>query len=299
MLTESERKVLAEWNEFIKTVPPSIEGLRTNYGKWSEEQNQDLPQIGAYEENVTLRPGLATDVAVPSGPWPHPVLLYIHGGGWMAGSARTHKKVAAELAAKGYLTFNLDYRLAPENPFPAGVDDCLFAASWISENAKRWNGEPNRMAVGGDSAGANLAAAAAIVLNGKAAGPRFKAAVLIYGVFDVPANIVRAKQTGAGLTEQMAQAYLGSSYPASLNDPRVSPVRGLAKGAMPPSFIICGTNDDLLADSRALAEAMKQTGIEHEFHVVEEMPHAFMQMGALSDCKKGFTLISTFLARHV
>ena len=86
MLTENERKVLTEWNEFVKSVPPSIEGLRTSYGKWSEEQNKDLPQMGSYEEGVTLRPGLTSDVAVPKGPGPHPVLLYIHGGGWMAGS---------------------------------------------------------------------------------------------------------------------------------------------------------------------------------------------------------------------
>jgi acetyl esterase len=299
MLTENERRVLTEWNEFVKWMPPSIEGLRTNYAKWSEEQNKDLPQIGSYEEGVTLRPGLRADVAVPKGPGPHPVLLYIHGGGWMAGSAHTHKKVAAEIAARGYLTFNLDYRLAPEDPFPAGLDDCVFAASWIPENAKRWNGDPKRMAVGGDSAGGNLAAAAAMVLNEKSGGPKFKAAVLIYGVFDVPANIERGKATGAGLTEQVAQGYLGAGYPASVNDPRVSPIRGLKKGAMPPSFIICGAADDLLPDSRALAEAMKQAGIEHELHVVDEMPHAFMQMGALSDCRKGFSLISDFLARHI
>jgi acetyl esterase/lipase len=138
-----------------------------------------------------------------------------------------------------------------------------------------------------------------MVLNEKSGGPKFKAAVLIYGVFDVPANIERAKATGAGLTEQVAQGYLGAGYPASVNDPRVSPIRGLKKGAMPPSFIICGAADDLLPDSRALAEAMKQAGIEHELHVVDEMPHAFMQMGALSDCRKGFSLISDFLARHI
>jgi acetyl esterase len=299
MLTENERKVLTEWSEFVKRVPPSIEGLRTNYEKWSEEQNKDLPQIKSYEEGVTLRPGLTADVAVPKGPGPHPVLLYLHGGGWVAGSARTHKKVAAELAARGYLTFNLDYRLAPEHQFPAGLVDCVFAANWISENAQRWNGDPKRMAVGGDSAGGNLAAAAAIVLNGKSPGPKFKAAVLIYGVFDMAETIERSRQTGGGLTEEAAQGYLGDSYPAALNDPRVSPSRGLAKGALPPSFIICGTADDLLPESRAMSEAMNKAGIEHELHVVDEMPHAFMQMGALSDCRKGFSLISDFLARHV
>jgi acetyl esterase len=299
MLTENERKVLTEWNEFVKRVPPSIEGLRTNYEKWSAEQNKDLPQIGSYEEGVTLRPGLTVDVAVPKGPGPHPVLLYLHGGGWVAGSARTHKKVAAELAARGYLTFNLDYRLAPEHQFPAGIDDCVFAANWISENAKRWKGDSKRLAVGGDSAGGNLAAATAIFLNGKSSGPKFKAAVLIYGVFDMAATIERSKQTGAGLTEGAAQGYLGKSYPAALNDPRVSPSRGLVKGALPPSFIICGAADDLLPESRAMSEAMSKAGIEHELHVVDEMPHAFMQMGALSDCRKGFSLISDFLARHL
>jgi acetyl esterase len=299
MLTENERKVLTEWSEFVKRVPPSIEGLRTNYEKWSEEQNRDLPQIKSYEEGVTLRPGLTADVAVPKGPGPHPVLLYLHGGGWVAGSARTHKKVAAELAARGYLTFNLDYRLAPEHQFPAGLVDCGFAANWISENAQRWNGDPKRIAVAGDSAGGNLAAAAAIVLNGKSGGPKFKAAVLIYGVFDMAATIERSRQTGGGLTEEAAQGYLGDSYPAALNDPRVSPSRGLAKGALPPSFIICGTADDLLPESRAMSEAMNKAGIEHELHVVDEMPHAFMQMGALSDCRRGFSLISDFLARHV
>src|ERR1700684_1628427 len=81
MLTENERKVLADWNVFVKNVPPSIEGLRTNYEKWSEEQNKDLPQIRSYEEAVTLRPGLTADVAVPKDRGPHPVLLYLHGGG--------------------------------------------------------------------------------------------------------------------------------------------------------------------------------------------------------------------------
>lgn len=88
-------------------------------------------------------------------------------------------------------------------------------------------------------------------------------------------------------------------YWQALSDPRVSPSRGLAKGALPPSFIICGTADDLLPESRAMSEAMNKAGIEHELHVVDEMPHAFMQMGALSDCRKGFSLISDFLARHV
>src|SRR5271163_2987084 len=193
MLTESERKVLKEWNEFVKSVPPSIEGLRTNYGKWSEEQNKGLPQIGSYEEAVPLRLGLTADVIVPKGAGPHPVMLYIHGGGWIMGSPKTHDKIARQFAADGYLTINLDYRLAPEHPFPAGIDDCVFAAKWIASNARRWNGDANRLAVGGDSAGGNLTAATLVALSSDASAPKARAGVLIYGVFDFPALLERTK----------------------------------------------------------------------------------------------------------
>lgn len=94
MLTEREREVLREWDEFSKAVPPSIDGLREAYANYSEGQNRDLPQIAEYKEGVALRPGLNADIAVPKGAGSHPVMLYIHGGACVAGSARTHKKVA-------------------------------------------------------------------------------------------------------------------------------------------------------------------------------------------------------------
>ncbi len=298
MLTEREREILREWDEFSKAVPPSIDELREAYARYSEGQNRDLPQIAEYKEAVELRSGLHADLALPQGKGSHPVMLYIHGGAWVAGSARTHQKVAMEFAKQGYLAFNLDYRLAPEHPFPAGFDDCVFAAHWIAENAKRWSGDSSRMFIGGDSAGGNLSAATLLALNKKSDGPRFKAGVLIYGLFDFPAALERASQSG-GAFEPIAQAYLGASYPAALTDPRVSPLRGIARGALPPCVIVVGAADELVVESKAMAEEMKRKGIEHELHIFEQMPHAFLQMGELSSCKEAFRRIFDFLKKSL
>jgi acetyl esterase/lipase len=113
--------------------------------------NDDLPTIGAFHQNVELRSGLRTDIAVP-GNGPHPVMLFIHSGGWMVGSPVTHRKLAMQFAEQGYLTVNVDYRLAPEHPFRAGFDDCVFSAKWIAENVYPWNGDSSRIAIAGDSA---------------------------------------------------------------------------------------------------------------------------------------------------
>ena len=83
---------------------------------------------------------------------------------------------------QGYLTINLNYRLAPENPFPAGLDDCIFAAEWASANANRWGGDASRMAIGGDSAGGNLAAATTLEMAARNSPIKFKAGLLIYGL---------------------------------------------------------------------------------------------------------------------
>jgi acetyl esterase/lipase len=107
----------------------------------------------------------------------HPVMRYIDGGGWVVGRPRTHRKIAMEFAKQGCLMFNLEYRLAPENPFPAGFDDCVFAAHWIAENAKRWSGNSRQMFIGSDSAGGNLSAATLLALGRKSDGPRFNAGV--------------------------------------------------------------------------------------------------------------------------
>src|SRR5258708_36323931 len=142
-------------------------------------------------------------------------------------------------AAAGFLTINVDYRLAPEHPFPAGLDDCVHAVKWAGENAKRWNGDGSRLAVGGDSAGGNLTAATVVSLSAENyGGAKPKAALLVYGVFEFSATLKRSNND-LGI-DGMAKAYAGSGYPAGFEDPRVRPLKSGEPGAVPPSLVIFG-----------------------------------------------------------
>ena len=296
MLTEQERSFLEAIAK--APVPTDVQGLRTAMDTFAPMLNSDPPEIGAFHEAVQLRPGLTADVAVPKGNGPHPVVVYLHGGGWIGGSSKTHRKLGMQFAEAGYLTINVDYRLAPEHPFPAGLEDCLYAVKWTGENAKRWNGDVSQLAVGGDSAGGNLTAATLTSLAAeKYAGPgKPKAALLIYGLFDFPATIKREKP---GAFDGMVKAYAGAGYPAILEDQRVSPLRAIKPGALPPSFIICGTADPLLPETHSMADALKRADIRHEVVILEDMPHGFLQFSVLSGCKQGLDKMFDFLRRTI
>jgi acetyl esterase len=297
MLTEREQDIIRRWHEFYLQPPHgTIQENRTRLVDYFAEFNADQPEVGAYHEGVQLKPGLTADIAVPKGRGGFPVVVYIHGGAWTLGSpATTHRKLIKQFAEAGYLTVAPDYRLAPENPFPAGFDDCVFTAEWTAENADRYSGDSSRMAMGGDSAGGNFTAAVLSHLGSHHRGPKFKAAMLIYGAFDF-AGLVKMAPEVAG---PLGKAYLANNYPALLDDPRVSPIRAIKPGVMPPSFIIAGTADGIVGESRTIAEAMNRADIENELVIFDDMPHGFMQMNELSGCREGLRRMFDFLKRHV
>jgi len=292
--SEKERGVLERVKK--SPFPTDYKGLRDSINATIGATNARPPEIGAFEEDVELRPGLRADISVPKGAGPHPVAIYLHGGGWVAGSSKSHRKLVMQFAEAGYLTLNLDYRLAPEHPFPAGFEDSVFALRWARENAKRWNGDGARMAIGGDSAGANLAAAAALEIGKHPNGVLLSALLLLYGLYDIRAMMARGREGGVPGTNKH---YLGADFEAKLDDPRVSPIRGVKPGALPPTFIMVGTADNLLAESYAMAQELGRAEIPHEVHVLEEMPHAFMQMWMLSGCVEGQRLMFNFMKRHI
>lgn len=276
----NEADILQRVKEGMKQPAKDIPSLRKFVDRNSKALNAVPPEIGGFHEAVELRPGLTADISVPKGTGPFPVVIYLHGGGWVAGSPQSHRKLGMQFAEQGYLTINLDYRLAPEHPFPAGLDDCIFAAEWAAANAPRWGGVASRMAIGGDSAGGNLAAATIVEMAARNSPVKFKAGLLIYGLFDVPAVIEREKGAEFGLS-MMARAYLGDRYDALLGDSRVSPLKGV-KAGLPPQYILCGTADFLVKESHSLAEACKAAGVTYELDIVPDMPHGFIQIWMLS-----------------
>ena len=292
-------------------MPRTADEMRALLDGLAEMLNMGAPEVAAFHTKVPVEgadAAVTADVIVPHGTGPFPVLVYLHGGGWICGSPRTHAKLAKRFADAGHLVFNVDYRLAPEHPFPTPLDDCLTAIRWAARAANRYGGDASRLAVGGDSAGGNLAAAAAIALADDAE-VRIRAALLIYGVFDfaalgdalesaeATANPELAK-AAAAMTELMAASYLGATRsPSLLADPRVSPLH--AAHRLPPSYLVCGTADPLLAQAKALAEALLKSGVEHESVSFEGMPHGFVQMEFLPPARTAIDGMTAFLAKHL
>ncbi len=289
----------------LQNAPKTALEMRRMLDGFAPLMNGDLPEVGACHDAVAVRAGVSADVVVPKGAGPHPVLVYLHGGGWVCGSPKTHRKVGYRFAEGGYLVFNIDYRLAPEHPFPTPFDDCLAAVRWAHREATRYGGDPTRFAIGGDSAGANLSAAVAAALADDPARP--KAALLIYGVFDfamfgdvalVDSPDPNAAAIGRDMVEMMTSAYLGKTRgEALLQDPRVSPLHAARR--LPPSHVVVGSADALAGQSEALVKALSAAGVAHEHFVDPGMPHGYVQLEMLPAARPAIDRMLKFLRRHV
>jgi acetyl esterase len=269
--------------------------------------NTDLPEVGAFHDEVVVREvdgtKVTADVVVPTGAGPHPVLVYLHGGGWVAGSPKTHNKLAHRFAEGGFLVFNVDYRLGPEHEFPAAFDDCVDAIRWAARVAPEYGGDPTRIAVGGDSAGGNLTAAAVAALADESDAPNVGAVLLIYGAFDF-AQLGAGDTSGVSaeqaerMTELMVAGYLGSDErERKLRDPRVSPIHIAEK--LPPAHIVCGTADPLIEHAQAIAERLDAAGIPFERRDIEGMPHGFVQMEFLPAARESIDHMLEFMRKHL
>jgi acetyl esterase len=268
---------------FTMKPPETVQEMRDLLDGFAGMLNTALPEVGAFHPAVDAG-DFTADVIVPRGDGPFPVLVYLHGGGWICGSPASHKKLAHRFAEAGHLVFNVDYRMAPEHPFPTPFEDCVAAVRWAAREAGTYGGDATRLAVGGDSAGGNLTAAVTAALADDPAGPDVGAALLIYGVFDfakmdaIPTGMEAGgplAEAGEKLVELMVGSYLGrDGRDAKMADPRVSPLHAAAK--LPPSHIVCGTADPLVEQARALRAALEEADVAHEYparHAAGHRPH--------------------------
>src|SRR5262245_19641642 len=285
-------------------VPSDIPALRKMMDEMMPLLNADAPEAGATHDGVSLRAGVTADVFVPARPGPHPVLVYLHGGGWVAGSPKSHRKLGLRFAEAGFLVVNVDYRLAPETPFPGPFEDCVFAVRWAAQNAARFGGDPNRLAVGGDSACGILTAAVVAHLAGQTDAPRVRAALLIYGVFDFGAFELSSspgtpqEELATKLRDAMVDAYLGAKRdPNLVKDSRVSPLRAAAK--LPPSFLVVGTADPLIDQQQALVAELERAKVPHASVILDGMPHGFVQYEFLPPARETIAKMVAFLEKRL
>ena len=210
-----------------------------------------------------------------------PLVLFYHGGGWVIGSIESHDATARALAvASGAAVLSVEYRLAPETPFPGPLDDCHDALLWAVEHAGELGIDPARLAVAGDSAGGNLAAAVAIRVR-DAGGPKLAHQLLIYPVTDTDFENGSYTENAEGyfLTTRMMQ-WFWAHYVGDHGDPHphAAVLRHDNLEGLPPATVLVAQYDPLRDEGLAYAEALKAAGVPVETELAPGMIHGFFSM---------------------
>ena len=224
--------------------------------------------------------GVASDTALPA-------LVYFHGGGWVIGDIDTHDVLCRQLTAEaGISVISVDYRLAPEAKFPAAADDAWAATLWTVANAGRLGIDPTRVAVGGDSAGGNLAAVVALMAR-DAGAPSIKLQVLLYPVTDASTDTRSYRDFADGymLTRDgmrwFFDHYLPS--PSATADWRISPLRASSVAGVAAALIVTAGFDPLRDEGEAYAVKLRDAGVTVDYLCYGGMVHGFAGMGRLLD----------------
>ena len=217
-------------------------------------------------------------VYTPQGEGPFPVLIYYHGGGWVFGSLDTHDNVCRFLSdGAGCVVVSVDYRLAPENKFPAAVEDAYAASQWVKYNVSFINGDLTRIAVGGDSAGATLAAVVACMFRDKP-GPQPVLQLLAYpstNLSSFETNSYRECGQGYGLTKAALEWFRGHYLEKEEDrlNPHVSPLLAEDLSGLPPALVLTAEFDVLKDEGKAYAGRLQQAGVPVTYREYPGMIH--------------------------
>src|SRR5215218_6977687 len=233
---------------------------------------------------------------------PSPTLVFVHGGGWTIGTVDNYDNSIRRLAnSSGLLVAAMDYRLAPENPFPAGLNDVIATVKWIKENGESIGIDPNRIALGGDSAGANLALASAIALRNERQGGALRALYLLYGLYTPDKNTESMQLFGNGeygITKTQFQWVMNLTFqrPEDWSNPLAFPILDNLTGSLPPIYIAAMGLDPLRDDSILLADKLKLVGQEHYLSIWPGVAHgALSLMSVTPEIQKYVDAMSTYL----
>jgi acetyl esterase/lipase len=274
--------------------PPSVLALTVSERRGGLRQMLSFSgpgvAVGKVEERILTCPGkvpLTLRIYTPAaiGPAPLPALVYFHGGGLVAGSLDTHDPICRSLSnATGCMLISVDYRLAPEHPFPAAITDGCDATVWVVTHASELGIDPTRIGVCGDSAGATLAAVVcqAITETGEA---RLALQFLLCPIMDFCAQTPSRRDFASGYLVDQAtlehdlKHYLGADGDPA--HPRVSPLRSAELGDLPPTCIHTAEYDPLRDEGAVYADRLRAAGITTTYRCHPGMIHLFYGMGAL------------------
>ena len=271
-------------------LPPGVS--RRLYHDTRAVTSPPVPEVGAVY--LQLMPGPAGPVPVrvykPAGAAKSeilPALVYYHGGGWVIGDLDTHDVLCRQLAnGSRCMVFSVEYRLAPEARFPAAVDDCIAVTRHIAERAGELGVDPKRIAVGGDSAGGNLAAV--VCLDARDTHkplPCFQ--LLVYPATDQRSGHPSHERNAEGylLTRKVMNYFRGHYLPNEVDwlDWRASPLLATSLQGLPPAYLITAGYDPLVDEGRAYAGRMSDEGVKVQYLEYPDMVHGFLLMGGALD----------------
>jgi acetyl esterase len=219
-----------------------------------------------------------------------PALVYFHGGGFVIGSLDTHDGTCRSLAnAIGCTVVSVDYRLAPEHRFPAGPEDCYAATRWVAEKGAEIGVDTSRIAIGGDSAGGNLAAVVALMARDRR-GPALRHQLLIYPVADHDFTTASYQENAQGyLLSREMMRWFWNHYLERAEDganPYASPLRAASLAGLPPAHVITAEYDPLRDEGEALASRLQEAGVPTTQVRYDGMFHGFFSMNAMLDAAR-------------
>ena len=275
----------------IGTVP--VEEMRAA----APAQMEELFRMGMISTPVAavedrFIPGPAADLPVrvftPAGRGPFPVVVFFHGGGWVLGDLDTHDPMCRALCAgAGCLVVSVDYRLAPEHPFPAATDDALAATRWVGKHAAEIGGDPASIAVAGDSAGGNLSAVTALRIRDEG-GPRLAGQLLIYpglGHPAIPTPSYKENAAGYGMTREAASWFYEQYLPggSQASHQHAAPLLASDLSRLPPALVITAEYDVLRDEGEHYADRLRASGVEARAARYDGVNHRFAEMIGILD----------------
>jgi acetyl esterase len=288
---------------------PPIEELdaaanRRNHEASAANLNGEAEPVADVKDLTVPGPGGDVPVRVytpDAGPGPWPLIVYFHGGGWVVGTLGTYDPLCRALANRsGAIVASVGYRVAPENPFPAPLDDCEAATAALAGMAAELGADPARVGVAGDSAGGGLVAG--VTFRSRSAGRPLAFQVLIYPALDPsltePSAVENATGyylTTAGMRWYWEQYLAGGADPG---DPEVSPLRQPDLTGLPPALVITAGYDPLRDEGEAYVERLRASGVEAELARFDGMIHGFLRFRAVLDAAEEATAkIAEFVRR--
>ncbi len=264
----------------------SVEEARSMIGMLALVDGDPEPVTQVNDRTI---PGPGGDIAVrvyraDPGSHPQPILVWYHGGGWVIGDLTSADPTARKLANRtGSIVVSVDYRLAPEHPFPAGVDDCWAVLQWVAAHGTELGGDPTRLAVGGDSAGGNLSAVVAVMARD--AGIELRHQLLIYPASDLTMSSPSISANGEGyLLTKNAMKWFGDHYLQGQDphDPRVSPKYTRDLAGVAPATVYTAEFDPLRDEGNAYAAQLTDAGVDTELVCWPGMIHGFFALATIT-----------------